>query len=151
MKQNKQPFWTEDDIEARSFDIYECNIPVRAFPTQGHRVLMPTHRLRFLYRRRTEYNHMHRATVCERDPLQVTCRNGQDRSQSCPKPKSLSQSVQSPFGNFGCARAVVCRFSADKSESMSGLLPLRRYISSPWYSVKISDFNGNCPVKVRTG
>lgn len=32
MKQNKQPFWTEDDIEACSDDIYECNIPVRAFP-----------------------------------------------------------------------------------------------------------------------
>jgi len=32
MKQNKQPFRTEDDIEARSDDIYECNIPVRVFP-----------------------------------------------------------------------------------------------------------------------
>lgn len=33
IKQNKQPFRTEDDIEARSDDIYECNIiPVRAFP-----------------------------------------------------------------------------------------------------------------------
>lgn len=32
MKQNKQPFRTEDDIEACSDDIYECNIPVRAFP-----------------------------------------------------------------------------------------------------------------------
>jgi hypothetical protein len=44
MKPNKQPFWTEDDIEARSDDIYECSIPVRGFPgwfpvhTQGHRV-----------------------------------------------------------------------------------------------------------------
>jgi hypothetical protein len=25
-------FRTEDDIEARSDDIFECNIPVRAFP-----------------------------------------------------------------------------------------------------------------------
>ncbi len=31
LKQNRQPFWTEDDIEARSDDSYECNIPVRAF------------------------------------------------------------------------------------------------------------------------
>jgi hypothetical protein len=54
IKQNKQPFRTEDDIEARSDDICACNIPVRAFPGSvgsdtGAEGLMPTRRLRFLY------------------------------------------------------------------------------------------------------
>ena len=37
IKQNKQPFPTKDDIEARSDDISECNIPVRAFPEFQYR------------------------------------------------------------------------------------------------------------------
>jgi hypothetical protein len=72
MKQNKQPFRTEDDIEARSNGIYECNIPVRAFPVgsnTGAQGLMPTCRLRFLY-------HCGQSTTLElpyeRGPLQVT-------------------------------------------------------------------------------
>lgn len=71
-KQNKQPFGTEDDIEARCDGIYECNIPVRAFPVgsnTGAQGLMPTRRLRFLY-------HWGQSTTLElpyeRDPLQVT-------------------------------------------------------------------------------
>ena len=85
MKQNKQPFQTEDDIEARSDDIYECNIPVRAFPGwfqhRGTGFDAHTSRLRFLY-------HWGQSTTTElpyeRDPLQVTWRNGQECSRSCP-------------------------------------------------------------------
>ena len=61
MEPNKQPFWTEDDIEARSDDIYECSIPVRGFPDTRAQGLMPTRRLRFLYPLGTEGNP--RATV----------------------------------------------------------------------------------------
>jgi hypothetical protein len=42
MKQNKQPFRTEDGIEAHSDDIYECKNSGTCFPglvlTTGHRV-----------------------------------------------------------------------------------------------------------------
>jgi hypothetical protein len=72
MEKNRQPFRTEDDVEARSDDIYECNIPVRAFPgwLQHRGTGFDAHTsFTFSLPLGTEYNP---EQPYERDPLQVT-------------------------------------------------------------------------------